>query len=106
MSVETGAILEDLLTFLENNGYGIFAYPEIGNITIGGIIAVGAHGTGIMHKSNPNFRDGSVSNLVMEFDAVVWNHDSNSYALKTFHKMDTDFPDLLVYNIALCKKLL
>lgn len=102
VSVETGAIWEDLLTFLEHKGFGVFAYTEVGNVTIGGTISVGAHGTELeLSPDHPQqFRDGSISNLVKTLDAVVWDSQKNGFVLKTFTREDSDSAAFLVNNIS------
>ncbi len=42
----TGITLEALLTFLEGHGLGLTASPAPGDLTLGGALAVDAHGTG------------------------------------------------------------
>jgi len=70
--VETGASLESLLTHLEGKGYGILGHhPAPGDITIGGAIVIGGHGAGI-RREGQNDNVGTLSNLILSLDAVVW----------------------------------
>lgn len=51
--VQTGAQMNDLLAFLESKGYGLYNFPTVGDITIGGALAIDAHGTSILGGSLP-----------------------------------------------------
>lgn len=99
VKVGSGVSLHDLLTFLEANGLGMYATPAIGYISIGGILAVGGHGTSVPavgETGPPGFSYGSISNLVISLTAVVWNRATRSYVLKTFKRSDTDINAFLV----------
>jgi FAD/FMN-containing dehydrogenase len=50
VNVQTGQNWEELLTYLESKGYGVFSFPAVGRMTLGGTLAVGAHGTGFPTK--------------------------------------------------------
>lgn len=45
VKVQTGVQMNDLLTFLESKGYGFYNYPMIGDLTVGGALAIDGHGT-------------------------------------------------------------
>ncbi|XP_021945500.1 uncharacterized protein LOC110843774 isoform X2 [Folsomia candida] len=89
---QTGASWEDLLNYLESKNLGIFSFPAVGKMTIGGTLAVGAHGTGFptrAAKLDTGFRTG---------DAVVWDYKKNEYALRTFTRLqDEDMRAFLVH---------
>lgn len=99
--VQTGASWEQLLTYLETKGFGVFSFPAVGQMSVGGTLAVGAHGTGFPTrgaKMSSGFRSGSISNLVTSLDAVVWDYEKNAYALRTFIRMrDSDARAFLVH---------
>jgi FAD/FMN-containing dehydrogenase len=86
--VQTGASLESLLTFLEVLGFGLAGHPAPGDLTIGGILAVGGHGTGL--------HTGSFSDLVLALKAVVWNEGQGAFEVRTFERTDPETRALLV----------
>ncbi|KAJ6648414.1 D-arabinono-1,4-lactone oxidase [Pseudolycoriella hygida] len=97
--VGSGASLHNLLSFLEENGLGVYSSPSVGKITIGGILAIGGHGTSVLakgEKTPPGFSYGTMSNLVISLTAVVWSPQENSYVLKTFDRTDPDTKAFLV----------
>jgi FAD/FMN-containing dehydrogenase len=44
---QTGVTMEALLGFLEAAGLGLVAHPGPGNLSLGGVLAIDGHGTGI-----------------------------------------------------------
>lgn len=97
--VGSGTSMHNLLTFLEDNGLGLYSAPAVGHITIGGVLAVGGHGSSIPaigEKEPTGFSYGSVSNLVISLTAVVWDPARNSYVLKTFKRSEADTKAFLV----------
>lgn len=87
--VQAGVMLEDLLGFLEANGCGLAASPAPGDVTVGGMLAIGCHGTGIpaageTRKAGQTF--GTLSNLIVSITAVVWDEGSDSYKLRTLQR--------------------
>jgi FAD/FMN-containing dehydrogenase len=47
VNVQTGAQMTKLLTFLEENGLGVYATPAPGDLTVGGVLTIDGHGTGV-----------------------------------------------------------
>jgi FAD/FMN-containing dehydrogenase len=89
---QTGVTMEALLAFLERAGLGLVAHPGPGNLTLGGVLAIDGHGTGIPVRGEPvapGESFGSVSNLVLSLTAVVWSERRRRYVLRTF---DRDHP--------------
>ncbi|QFR01954.1 FAD-binding protein [Streptomyces phaeolivaceus] len=98
--VGSGASLEELLTFLEGHGLGVTACPAPGDLSIGGALAVDAHGTAVPAAGEtrpPGHTYGSLSNLVLSLTAVVWDADSGAYVLRTFTREDADGAALLTH---------
>lgn len=99
---QSGASLESFLVFAETHGYGVENTPVIGGYaTVGGVMAVGAHGAGIPalneKLSKTGFSFGSLSNLIVALTAVVWNPSLGKYTLKTFSRTDPDIAAILVH---------
>ncbi|MFJ8109416.1 cholesterol oxidase substrate-binding domain-containing protein [Streptomyces sp. NPDC096132] len=96
----TGVTLEALLTFLEGHGLGVTASPAPGDLTLGGALAVDAHGTAVAARGEerlPGQTYGSLSNRVLALTAVVWDADSGAYALRTFRRDEADCAALLTH---------
>ncbi|MFH8801885.1 cholesterol oxidase substrate-binding domain-containing protein [Streptomyces sp. NPDC017936] len=96
----TGVTMEALLTFLEEHGLGVTAAPAPGDLTLGGALAVDAHGTAVPARGEerlPGHTYGSLSNLVLSLTAVVWDADSGAYALRTFTRDEADCAALLTH---------
>lgn len=96
----TGVTLEALLTFLEGHGLGLTATPAPGDLTLGGALAIDAHGTAVPAAGEhplPGGTYGSLSNRVLELTAVVWDADSGAYALRTFRREEAECAALLTH---------
>ncbi len=97
---QTGVLVEDLLAFLEANGAGVTATPAPGDITVGGVLAIDGHGAAIPARGEsrgPGGTFGSLSNLVLELTAVVYDSTSGRYTLRTFNRRDPAIAPLLVH---------
>ncbi|WP_190217819.1 cholesterol oxidase substrate-binding domain-containing protein [Streptomyces griseosporeus] len=96
----TGVTMEALLTFLEGHGLGVTAAPAPGDLTLGGALAIDAHGTAVPARGEerlPGHTYGSLSNLVLELTAVVWDADAGGYAARTFTRDEADCAALLTH---------
>ncbi|MEV5439266.1 cholesterol oxidase substrate-binding domain-containing protein [Streptomyces sp. NPDC052682] len=96
----TGVTMEALLTFLEEHGLGVTATPAPGDLTLGGALAVDAHGTAVPARGEsrlPGHTYGSLSNLVLSLTAVVWDAERGAYALRTFRRDEADGAALLTH---------
>ncbi|MFK0157112.1 cholesterol oxidase substrate-binding domain-containing protein [Streptomyces sp. NPDC090493] len=96
----TGVTLEALLTFLEGHGLGLAAAPAPGDLTLGGALAIDAHGTAVPADGEepvPGHTYGSLSNLVLSLTAVVWDGGSGAYVLRTFRRDEADCAALLTH---------
>jgi FAD/FMN-containing dehydrogenase len=96
--VQTGADMEALLAFLEGAGLGFTAMPAPGDLTVGGVIAIDGHGTGVPAQGEPRAGQayGSVSNRILALEAVVWDSAAGRYTLRTFDRTHPDMRALLV----------
>ncbi|MDO0917630.1 cholesterol oxidase substrate-binding domain-containing protein [Streptomyces sp. DT2A-34] len=98
--VGTGVTLEALLTYLEEHGLGVTAAPAPGNLTLGGALAIDAHGTAVPARGEQRpagHTYGSLSNLVLSLTAVVWDEDSGAYVLRTYDRDEADCAALLTH---------
>ncbi|MFJ7333262.1 cholesterol oxidase substrate-binding domain-containing protein [Streptomyces sp. NPDC101110] len=96
----TGVTMEALLTFLEEQGLGVTAAPAPGVLTLGGALAVDAHGTAVPARGEhrrPGHTYGSLSNLVLSLTAVVWDSRAGKYVLRTFDRGEADCAALLTH---------
>lgn len=96
----TGVTLEALLTFLEGHGLGVTAAPAPGDLTLGGALAIDAHGTAVPAEGEerlPGQTYGSLSNRVLSVTAVVWDEASDAYVLRTFDRAEADSAALLTH---------
>ncbi len=100
VTTQTGATMDALLAFMEDAGLGLIAHPAPGDVTVGGVLAIGGHGTAIPargehRRSGDTF--GTVSNLVLSLTAVVWSERLRRYLLRTFTREDPACASLLVH---------
>jgi FAD/FMN-containing dehydrogenase len=94
-----GASMETLLGYLEEQGYGLATAPVNGDITLGGVLATGSHGTSVEVLGQPapfGHDHGLLSNLVVSFTAVVWDQSSGQYIARTFERSHPDSAAFLV----------
>jgi len=93
VTVGAGVSAGQLLEFLELNGLGLYSAPAVSAPTVGGMLAVGAHGTGvgsaIFDRRSPGHSPGTFSNLVMNMTIVAWQNSTGSFGLKTITRSDT-----------------
>ncbi|UOB07899.1 FAD-binding protein [Streptomyces sp. HP-A2021] len=96
----TGVTMEAMLTFLEEHGLGVTATPAPGVLTLGGALAIDAHGTAVPSRGERRPQGhtyGSLSNLILSLTAVVWDSRAGAYALRTFHRDEGDCAALLTH---------
>ncbi|MFD5461364.1 cholesterol oxidase substrate-binding domain-containing protein [Kitasatospora sp. NPDC127059] len=98
--VQTGASMEALLAHLADRGLGLTACPAPGDLTVGGVLAIGGHGTaapagGELRPDGHGY--GSVSNQVVRLTAVVLDQTTGRYALRTFDRAEADSAAFLVH---------
>ena len=97
--VKAGTSMESLLGFLETRGCGVTSCPAPGDLTVGGVLAIDGHGTGIP-ASGENDVDGrtwgTISNRVLELTVVCWNAERSRYVVRTIDRTDPDAAALMV----------
>jgi FAD/FMN-containing dehydrogenase len=98
--VGAGASMQALLEHLHEHGHGLVSVPSVGEITVGGALAVGSHGAAVPARGEdpaPGEAYGSMSNLVLSFTAVVWDAAVGAYVLRTFNRTDPEAAHLLTH---------
>ncbi len=94
-----GATVEALLSYLEKQGYGLATAPQIGELTLGGALATGSHGSSVEIPGEIapyGHNHGLLSNLVVSLTAVVWDAARGEYVAQTFDRAHPDCAALLV----------
>jgi FAD/FMN-containing dehydrogenase len=97
---QAGASLEALLAFAGGAGHGVTAAPAPGDLSVGGALAIGAHGTAVPatgETPGPGHGYGSLSNLVTELTAVVWDAAAGRYTVRTVGRAEPDCDALLTH---------
>ena len=100
VTAQTGVTMDALLASLGAQGLGLTANPAPGDLTLGGVLAIGGHGTAIKANGEAALSGktyGSVSNLILSLTAVVWSAAQNQYVLQTFARSDPGIKPLLVH---------
>jgi len=95
-----GVTMDTLTAALAAAGYGLCAMPAPGDITLGGLLAINAHGSAIPGTGETPLAGqsyGSLSNLFVSLTAVVWNPAQGQYGLKTFQRSDADIRAFLAH---------
>ena len=82
-------------------GYSFLNMPTPGSLSLGGILAIGGHGTSVPVNglSEPDLM-GCLSNLIVSFKAVTTDPDdpnSREYSIREFDRNHPDAPAFLVH---------
>ncbi|XP_037034023.1 uncharacterized protein LOC119072828 [Bradysia coprophila] len=99
LNIEAGATMESILTYAEEYGASLYHCPAPGELSIAGVVTVGAHGSGAPPYGEdlpPAFSGGTVSNAIVSLSAVVWNSIANKYVLETFDRSHPDTKDMII----------
>ena len=99
-TVGTGVTMDTLTGTIAAAGYGFCAIPAPGDITVGGALAINAHGSAIPANGETMLSGqtyGSLSNLILSLTAVVWDSSAGQYVLKTFQRSDPDIRAFLAH---------
>jgi FAD/FMN-containing dehydrogenase len=100
VTAQAGVTMDTLTTTLAAAGYGLCAIPAPGDITLGGALAINAHGSAIPATGETPLSGqtyGSLSNLILSLTAVVWNSSQGQYVLQTFQRDDPDIRAFLAH---------
>jgi FAD/FMN-containing dehydrogenase len=99
VTAETGVAMDVLLEQLGAAGLGFTTTPAVGDVTLGGILAVDGHGTAIPADGEqpvPGKGYGSICNAVLALTAVVWDGQGR-YRLRRFRRDDPGIQPLLTH---------
>ena len=99
-TAQAGVTMDALTSALAAAGYGLCAIPAPGDITLGGALAINAHGSAIPASGETPLAGqtyGSLSNLILSLTAVVWSAGQSQYVLKTFQRGDPDIRAFLAH---------
>jgi hypothetical protein len=104
-----GTTLEEATAFLESldnagasqaPGYGFLNMPAPGGLSLGGILAVGGHGTSVPGEgaTEPDLM-GCLSNLIVSFKAVTTDptDPASHYSVREFDRAHPDAPAFLTH---------
>lgn len=83
--------MDALLLFLSRSGRSFMGVPAPGDVTVGGVLAVAGHGTGLPTHGQPRVPGasfGSLSNSVVQLTAIVWDETASAYRQRTFQRTD------------------
>lgn len=99
-TAQTGIKMEKLVTELEKKKLGFYSMPAPGDLSLGGVLAIGGHGTCIP-ALNETLKTGgswgSVSNSIIELTAIVWDEYSQKYIMKNFKRTDAEMSAFMVH---------
>lgn len=99
VTAEAGIQMEALLKFMEDNGRGFVSIPAPGDLTLGGVLAINGHGTGVPAKGETLVAGqtfGSISNLVVSMTVAVFDAQQQKYVARTFYRNNPDIRAFLV----------
>jgi FAD/FMN-containing dehydrogenase len=110
VKVGAGKTMLELMTFLEAQsggggaapGYSFPHIPAPGNLTVGGVLAIDAHGTAVPTPPHDDFPAsyGSMSNQILEFTAIVTDPNSpnpDQYRTRVFRRDENDAAAFLTH---------
>lgn len=105
-----GVTVQDATAFLQSQdnhgqggapGYSFLNMTGPGDLSIGGVLAIGAHGTGVPFEGTEEPKlNGCLSNLILSFKAVVTDPNgpnTDKYVLKEFSRSNADSSAFLVH---------
>lgn len=100
VTAEAGIQMEALLTAMEYRNRGFVAVPAPGDLTLGGVLAIDGHGTGVpavgeIKQEGQTY--GSISNLVVSITAAVFDQREGRYVAKTYLRNDPEIRAFLVH---------
>lgn len=98
--VGAGVRLDALLEALHRHGLGMASVPATGEPTVGGALAIGAHGAALRADGERPARGtsyASLGDLVLELEAIVWDAARGRYVRRRFGRGDAELPALITH---------
>lgn len=95
-----GASIEAVLTALEHEGLGWANAPAIGELSIAGALAIGAHGATYPAPGEtvtPGQSFGSLSNLILAMTVVTWDAAAERYVSREITRAEPEITALLTH---------
>jgi FAD/FMN-containing dehydrogenase len=105
----TGITMDDATAYLETldngkaspaPGYSFPHMPAPGNLSLGGVLTIGAHGTLVPSGADQSDATGCLSNLIVAFDAIVTDPNGPTpqvYTVRHFERTEADASAFLVH---------
>jgi len=97
LTAQAGASLDRLWEAAGAAGLAVASTPAPGNLTLGGALAIGAHGSVLPGPAVQGWTWGSLSNAVLALEAVVWDPGTGRHVVRTFGREDPEIGPLLVH---------
>lgn len=97
--VKAGTSMESLLGYLEGQGCGVTSCPAPGDLTVGGVLAIDGHGTGVPASGEGATEGrtwGTMSNRVLELTVVCWDSVRERYTVRRIDRRNPDSGALMV----------
>lgn len=98
VTAQAGVTLDRLWEELGRRGLGVAAPPAPGDLTLGGALAVGAHGSALGRERRPGWTWGCLSNAVLSLDVLAWDPERSRYRVRTVSREDPGAGALLVHG--------
>lgn len=90
------AFLQSQTTGPDHTGYSFLNMTAPGALSLGGVLAVGAHGTGVPRPDEPAL-DGCLSNLLLAVTAIVLDPETGAWTERRITRDEPDAGALLVH---------
>lgn len=100
VTAQTGISMLTLMTQLQKKKLAFYATPAPGDLTLGGVLAIGGHGTCVPATGEVPGKAasyGSVSNSIVALTAVVWNEQNAQYELREFKRDNAEISAFMVH---------
>lgn len=94
-----GCTVGQVTAFLQEQtptSYSLLNMTAPGELSLGGVLAIGGHGTGVPLPDEPEL-GGSLSNLILSLTAIVYDTATQHYREQTFDRSATATPALLAH---------
>jgi FAD/FMN-containing dehydrogenase len=100
VTAQAGVTIDALTVRLQQSGLGLTALTAPGNLTVGGVLAIDAHGSAVKatgETRKPGTSYGTLSNAILSLTAVVWDTATSKYVLRTYQRSDPTISAFLTH---------